>query len=346
MRNAVLAWPFAALVFACSSSGRASIEGNDPDAAVESGNPGGFVTDKDGGGAPGATDAGGQTKTTIYANTDDALYSLDPSSNAVTLIGSFTGGGGGASVTDCAVNAAGDLYVNTATSIFRAALPASGKGPVALTKLADIAGASANKKFYALAFAPAGVLGAGEGLIGGDADGVLWSIDPVTGAAHELGSFGPDKNGATFALSGDLVFYVGTDGVAKGLATIRSCKGVSCVRTDDYLAGIDMNALAAAFTSGTPATTLLSGIYGGSAATKGPGIGRGDLFGLGAWEGKVFGFQRSSANNGKPALIAIDATSGTGSMLSDGFSFTNGWSGACVTTKVTITVPIPPSAPH
>ena len=32
-------------------------------------------------------------KTTIYANTDDSLYSMDPTTNAVTLIGTFAGRG-------------------------------------------------------------------------------------------------------------------------------------------------------------------------------------------------------------------------------------------------------------
>jgi hypothetical protein len=170
---------------------------------------------------------------------------------------------------------------------------------------------------------------------------VLWSIDPATGETKQLGNFGKDKSGATFALSGDLVFYLDGDGTPTGLATIRSCSGgTTC--NNDYLAAVDMNGLATAFTSGTPAGKLITGIYGASGTNKGPGIGHGSVYGLGAWEGKVFGFERASANKNVPALLSIDTSTGKGSVLPSTETFTNGWSGACVSTKVTITVPPPP----
>jgi hypothetical protein len=327
------------VVAACSGSTRSGFDGS------SSGSPGdGGPTSDPGPLGPGTTspDGGGPTTSTsiIYANTDDSLYSLDPTTNAVTLIGTF--GGANGNVTDCAVNAAGEVYVNTTDTIYKATLPAGGTGKVSLSKIATIGAGKSAPKFYALAFAPAGVLGSGEGLVGGDGNGVLWSIDPVTGDTKELGSFGQNGSNATFALSGDVVFYVDGAGKPTGLATIRSCKGTSCSSTNDYLAGIDMNALVTAFTSGTPAGSLLSGIYGGSASSTGPGTQHGELFGLGAWQGKIFGFERASANNGVPALVSIDAKSGAGTILPSSVSFSNGWSGACVTTKVTVTVPPPP----
>jgi hypothetical protein len=313
------------------------------------GGGGGFGGDSGGGGGgPGDGGTTSSSSTTVYANTDDALYSMDPMTTKVTLIGKFSGVGGGTddvNVTDCAVDANGDVWVNTPTVVYKAALPAGGSGTVTLTKVATIAG-QAKQKFYALGFAPAGVLGAGETLVGGDGNGELWSIDTTTGATIDLGGFGPDKT-RVFALSGDVVFY--TDGAGKptGLATIRSCMpgGTSCTTTGDYLAGIDMTALAAAFTSQTRAPSLLKGIYGGSTASKGAGVGFGDLFGLGAWQGEVFGFQRGGSGK-SPSLIGIDTTSGTGKVLDMSFSFSNGWSGAGVTTKVTITVPPPPAGPN
>jgi hypothetical protein len=297
----------------------------------------------------GAVDTGITTSTsiTIYANTDDTLYEMDSATKKVTLIGKFAGMGGGTddiNVTDCAVDATGALWVNTPTVVYKAALPGSGTGTVQLTKVATIA-AKANQRFYALAFAPAGVLGAGEALVGGDGNGELWSIDTTTGATVDLGGFGPDKANI-FALSGDIVFYLDAAGKPTGLATIRSCKpGGSCTATHDYLAGIDMTALASAFTSGTPAASLLKGIYGGSAGSKGAGTTAGDLFGLGAWEGSVFAFQRGSGGK-SPALLEIDTTTGKGSVIDSSFKFTNGWSGAGVTTKVTINVPPPPPPPN
>ncbi|MFO0669500.1 MAG: hypothetical protein U0235_07730 [Polyangiaceae bacterium] len=328
----------------CSASGRDPVaSGGSPD-----GGPGGNGDTVVGPDGTTGKDGGPPTTTTttsiIYANTDDSLYELDPTNDNLTLIGTFDGANG--NVTDCAVNADGDVYVNTSDTIYKASLPASGKGKVTLDKVATIAKDTTNQRFYALAFAPAGVLGAGEGLVGGDGDGKLWSIDPQSGATKSLGSFGRDGSTATFALSGDLVFYVDANQKPTGLATIRSCKGSTCTTTNDYLAGIDMTALAAAFTSGKPATSLLSGIYGGSSSGKGAGVGAGELFGLGAWEGKVYGFQRASAAvSGEPELLSVDTKTGRGKTLPKSFSFTNGWSGACVSTKVSVTVAPPPEVP-
>jgi len=340
----VLFW----LVSACGSS-RAS--GFDDDAGPGASSGGASSGGFSGQDAGAATDAPGPTTTSVtkvYANTDDSLYALEPATKKVTLVGKMTGMGGGANdqnVTDCAVDATGQVWVNTPSVVYKAALPAGGTGTVALTKVATIA-ARAKQQFYALAFAPAGVLGASETLIGGDGNGELWSIDTGTGATVQLGSFGPDKS-RVFALSGDIVFYTDKGGKPTGLATIRSCMpgGQSCTTTNDYLAGIDMTALAAAYKSGTPAASLLAGIYGGSGTSKGAGVGFGDLFGVGVWEGSVFAFSRGSGGT-SPSLLTIDTTSGAGTVIDSSFKFSNGWSGAGVTTKVTVDVPAPPPPPR
>ena len=298
----------------------------------------------------GPTDSGVTIVTTVYAHTDDTLYAIDPSTNAVSTLGRFSGtSGAGAdkSVTDLAVNAAGDIYVNTMSVLYRATLPSTPGADVTLTKVADIA-TQKSQVFFALAFTPAGVLGPNEGLIGGDGDGELWSIDPKTGATQDLGSFGQDGPSKAFALSGDVVFYLDATGAPKGLATIRSCSkngSKTCDTTNDYLAGIDMQSLGTAFSSGQPSPSLLSGIYGGSASSNGTGIGFGSVYGLGAWQGKVFGFTRNGAA-ATPTLLDIDPATGTGTVLKSGFAFTNGWSGAGVSTRVIVTVPPPPPAPH
>jgi hypothetical protein len=337
------------LVVAC---GAAKVSGFDDDAGVSGGEggapdagPGAFVGRDSA--PPADAEPPTTTSTTVYANTDDSLYSMDPATNKVTLIGKLAGVGGGTddtNVTDCAVDANGQVWVNTQTVVYKAALPAGGTGTVTLTKVATIA-VKPKQKFYALAFAPAGVLGAGETLVGGDGYGELWSIDTMTGATVDLGGFGPDKS-RIFALSGDIVFYTDAAGKPTGLATIRSCMpgGTACTATNDYLAAIDMTALAAAYTSGTPATSLLAGIYGGSSTSKGSGVGYGDLFGLGAWQGNVFGFQRGGGGR-TPSLLGVDTKSGIGTVIDSSFAFTNGWSGAGVTTKVTVNVPPPPPAP-
>jgi hypothetical protein len=294
--------------------------------------------------------------TTVYANTDTALYSMDPKTNAVTLIGNFLGMGDGEynSVTDCAVDSKGNVYVNTESEVYQAAIPST-PGTVNLTPIAAIATAK-GQYFYALAFAPKGFLGTGDTLIGGDNIGNLYAIDTSGGTLKNLGNFGGvpgSTTGEIFALSGDMVFYTDGKGNPTGLATIRQCEagGKTCTKTNDYLAGIDMTALKTAYTSGTPATSLLSGIYGGSSTSIGSGTGYGEVFGLGAWEGNVYGFSNAYTNPTSmaavpPQLLSISTSTGAGSVIPSTFPFTDyGWAGAGVTTTVTVTIPPPPPPP-
>jgi hypothetical protein len=252
-------------------------------------------------------------------------------------------------ITDLAVNGNGDVYVNSETTLYKATVPSS-PGPVTLTQIAAISGGTG--KFYALAFAPAGALDPNnETLVAGDSSGSLYSINATSGAATNLGNFGNDASGAcggtagcTFELSGDVVFYTDSNNKPTGLATIRSCPtGKSTGCSADWLAGVDMTKLKAAY-MGTPQTSLLAGIYGGSGANLGPGTGFHDVFGLGAWNATVFGFTRHMTAQ-SPSLITIDTTSGSGALMGNPFAFTNGWSGAGVTSKVTIYVPPPPPPP-
>jgi hypothetical protein len=346
---------------ASSAEGGAALPGADGGAAGSLGGKGGGALDAT---APGSPDATVVVTTTIYAHTDTALYAMDPTTKAVRLIGSFTGLGGGTgdtSVTDLAVNAAGDLYVNSEAVIYKAALPPGGTGSVALSRVASIS-AQQGQKYLALGFTPADALGAstGELLIGGDGNGDVWSIDPASGAVRQLGGFGNDPSipGNILALSGDVVFYIDGNHSPTGLATIRSCTPSattgrpSCTGPSDYLAGIDMTALAKAYASGTPAKSLNAGIYGGSSTASGAGTGYRDVFGLGVWEGSVYGFTRGTTSKGgtasPPALIQIEtsgSSAGRGTIIPQQVTFTNGWSGAGVTTKVTVTVPPPPPPP-
>ncbi len=347
-------WVGSLLFFvACSSTGvpfnpDGGNPPNDSGSPPDGGNP-----PNDGGNMFGDATTGdaapdGGVVTTVYANTDDTLYTLDPQNNTITMIGAFAGMGGGTNdtvVTDVAVNSAGDVYVNTESVVYKATLPSSPPGAVNLTKIAAIS-LKVGQRFYALGFTPAGALATGEVLIGGDNLGELYSIDTANGSTIDLGSFGPDPSHATydFALSGDVMFYVDGSNAPTGIATVRPCKPktTQCLTSDDYLVGIDMAALATAYKTSTPAATLFKGIYGGSATSDGPGTGYGDLFGLGAWEGTVFAFARKTSTNATPLLLTISTSTGQGTVVSSNFSFTNGWSGAGVTTSVTVTIPKPP----
>jgi len=310
------------------------------------------------------------TKTTIYAHTDTELYSMDPMTKAITDLGTFKGMSGSyydATMTDLAVDAAGEIYVNSEQVIYKAALPAT-PGPGATVQLTEFLntdptlpdGGTLATKYYALAFAPAGAIGvstipSGETLVAGDSNGELWVFQPGGAAAKDVGNFGADPNiPANFlSLSGDLVFYTNSSNQPTGLATIRSCSKssstgkVTCTKTNDYLAAINMANLKANASAATPSASLLAGIYGGTATTDGNGTTKAEIFGLGAWGNDVYGFSRcygcyDGGSNIAPALLQIDTSSGVATAVGSSFPFTNGWSGAGVTTKVTITVPVPP----
>lgn len=297
-------------------------------------------------GDSGSKDGGPGGVTTVYAHTDTTLYTLNPQTNAVTQVGAFAGTSGSTNdttVTDLAVDSAGDVYVNSESVIYKANVPTS-PGTVQLTKIASIS-LKTGQKFYALAFTPAGSLDPNEVLVGGDGYGELYSIDTTNGSTRDLGHFGadPSHSGYDFALSGDLVFYMDANNAPTGLATVRPCKPgkATCMTSNDYLVAVDMTALANAYKTSTPAASLLKGIYGGSSTSDGPGTGYGDLFGLGAWQGSVFAFARKTSANATPLLLSISPTTGQGTVVSSAFTFTNGWSGAGVTTSATITVPLP-----
>ena len=298
----------------------------------------------------GSTDSGTGGATTVYCHTDDTLYTLDPTGNVVTQIGAFTGyATGDTTITDLAVDSAGDVYVNSETNVYKATVPTS-PGSVALTLIHAIT-VGTGQKFYALAFTPANAIDPNEILIGGDNNGELYAIDTGTGVTKDLGHFGSDPSntcaatgGCIFSLSGDIVFYMDASNNPLGLATVRSCPAVPsttayCTENNDLLIAVDMAALKTAYTSGTPGN-LRKGIYGTS------GTGYGELFGLGAWGGTVYAFARYSTSkyvgpNNTPLLITIDTTTGKGTVASSSFTFQNGWSGAGVTTSAPITVPLP-----
>lgn len=281
-------------------------------------------------GTPGAPNGGTPV---IYANTDDSLYAMDPTSKSVVLIGAFTGGSG--SMTDCAVDGTGQLFVNSTSAIYSAAIPASGSGPVVLSLKTSLPTTS---KFYALGFTPAGVLESGESLIAGDGAGELYYVDVSGPSATPMkvsffgpwlaGDPAPGRKGDLWSLSGDLVFYM--DGATpRGLATLRDCYSTSggtpkCDNTNDVFAEIDMTALKTAFDTKTPQNVRKRII--------GSGTGVGELYGAGAWDDKFYAFSRNPAQ-----LVEIDST-GAATIVNSFGSIANGWSGAGVTTKAKITV--------
>ncbi|MFI5302351.1 MAG: hypothetical protein ACHREM_30020, partial [Polyangiales bacterium] len=105
----------------------------------------------------------------------------------------------------------------------------------------------------------------------------------------------------------------------------------TAVNTDDILAEIDMTALK----SKSATANLRKGFYG-------TGSNYGKVFGIGAWGDKVYGFTLGAAAGDAGAavpahFISIDST-GVGTLIKD-FALTDGWTGAGVSTKATVTIP-------
>lgn len=356
---------------ACSSGTKGGGTGGN-DAGTILGNDGSVGGDSGGGGFEtggetglvfegGSIDAGGGTTVDkIYASTDSSLYQMDPMTNAVSLIGAFSGNGtgSGTSITDVAVDGEGDLFVNSETVLYKAALPAGGTGSVVLTSVGTIA--TGTQKFFALAFTPSGLLETGaESLVAGDDQGNIYLIPNATtspGTPVALGGFGKyvsgDPTGTApykgdtpdhWELSGDIVFWTDSSSTVHGVATLclayadvyKSTTTYPCAADNDVLAEIDI----AALQTKSATASLRKGFFG----TTGTKFGK--IFGAGAWGDKVYGFTLGEAakdgGTATPAqLISIDST-GVGTSLQTFASISDGWTGAGVSTKAVVTLPDP-----
>ena len=280
----------------------------------------------------------------VYANTDKDLWEMDPTTKTVTRIGDFVNADGSAfieTMTDVAVDATGKLAGCTVAKIYDLELPKTA-GPIKVTLRTAISGGN---RFYALAYAPKNVLSPGEELIGGDAAGDLYWI-PASGAPTKLGGFGTiaagdaalGAVGSVWQLSGDIAFFF-NDGAPIGLATVRPCDKPAdtstCKNGNDVVIEIDVAAL-----STKSETSNLKKRYLGTAGT---GFGR--LYGVGAWEDKLFAFQRVTTNamGGTSALlVSVSLADGKGTIVKDFpevAAAKNGWSGAGVTTSAKVFIP-------
>lgn len=331
------------LVLATASCSPASVEPTGVVPGAETGNEAstdtaveedaGFNTD-----AP-PMDAPPEVVSKVYANTDNALWQLDPVTKVAERIGSITGLATDEDMTDIAVNEAGVIYGVSQTPmaeghVYELTLPLTGAGAVGTTVKRNI---PTTVKFFALGFAPKGVLGADETLVAGDNQGTLWLVPTGGTAPTKIGDFGKvvtgDPGGGnvgdSWQLSGDVVFFSNA-GTPVGLATVRPCSSLTtCQPDNDVVVEIDMAKLALKV-----ATTNVKKRFLGA-------TGHGRLFGVGAWNNSLFAFQRSSATN--PAqLIEVSLDSGKATVLRNFAEITtarNGWSGAGVTTAAKISLP-------
>ena len=267
-----------ACVAACSSEPSRFI--SDPDASSPAVDAGGAtdvgeVVDR---GVIPIRDSGPQLDMTlVYAHSSSVLWAVDPRTNTLRNVGTFSFAAGAPpdhSMTDVAVDANGVLVGTTNTALFRIDTSSA-----ACTLISMLPG---SHSFVGLTYVPAGVLDpSAEVLVGGAYDGTYWRIDPSTGMSTMLGQL---KVGRTnYRLSGDFVSVQG----AGTFATVRTANASS--GSPDQLARVNES---------TGELTLI-----GSTGFQ-------QIFGLAYYRNTLYGF----TNAGQ--FISIDIMTGRGRMIS------------------------------
>ncbi len=328
-----------------SSGTKSTTGGFDASATGQGGAFGTAVTSGVGGAMPGSS--------LVYASTDTTLFTLDPKDPTLPLVtvGDF----------DCVdpVNGPHKAMVDVAVDMGEHLWGITGHDVMPLTIQGNTvhcgntitlnSGGGATPTFYALTFAPAGVVDPQkEVLVAGNSAGELWAID-AAGNASKHGVFGTvpadDGHGHTYAaanvgkaweLSGDLVFLA-NGGNPVGFATVRDCPtppstaGCSYV---DTLIEIDMTKLAA---PGDQAVIMAvrGQLVKKAGCADGVSGDYGSMYGIAAWHDKVYGFSRTGN------LVSVDTTDG-GTCNVKNYS-PNKFSGAGVTTLAPIIPPPPPA---
>lgn len=302
-------------------------------------------------GAGGSSSSGPVVKPPLYVSTDTELFTFDleaPTAPPV-LVGAFdcigSGAGMDTSMNDVAVNALGDVWGVSGHHAYKLELPASGTGAVHCTNQIDLMTA-ATVRFYALTFAPEGVLSPDkEVLVAGNSAGELWAIDD-TGNASLHGNFGVvpanDGNGHTydaanvgkpFELSGDIVFLA-NGGDPIGFATVRDCPNpplTSGCSFTDTLIQIDVAKMGTATTQSV--TAAIRGQIVARPECPAGQNGFGSMYGIAAVGTEVFGFSRQGY------IVAIDNVDGDACQIQT--TPAQKWAGAGVTTLAEVIAPPP-----
>lgn len=278
----------------------------------------------------------------IYAHTDKELFQLDAKTDDLDLkaLGEFECQEDGA-MTDLAVDSQKNIWAVSASFVHRLEI---GNQTVSCAEKIALKNASKEVRYYGLSFAPAGILGESEVLVAGNTAGELWSIDGE-GSVKKLGTFGNvpknDGNGHNYAnsgkaweLSGDIVFLA-NGGSPLGYATVRDCpkppSAENCNETNTLIE-LDLSKLKTA--NGGSVTKSVRGQIVEAKGCKTPAFDAfGQMFGIAAWDDKVYGFSRSGN------LVDINVKDGTGCFVQNYPDFK--FAGAGVTTLAPVLPPPP-----
>ena len=310
---------------ACSSSGsRATFD--DPTADGGTIDPGGSLGDAGPGDGGGTTDAGALL---LYVHTDTALYQLDPNKIAAApqLVGDFDCIGKGKAaptMTDLAVTSDGKLYGVSEGSAFPLTIQSGGVHCESTWSLPST-------KFYGLSVAPVNTLAPTEVLVAADGAGGLYQIDATSGNPTQTGTLGTDPiSNKPWSLSGDIVFLA-NNGSPLGFATVRTCTNGSSCSPNDTLIELDMTKLK----PGTQSTlkSVRGEVKKGAWCTNSASPAAfGSMFGIVAYQDKVFGFSRAGE------VVEIDNTDGTACLISANSSLK--FAGAGVSTAIPVVPPV------
>ncbi len=232
----------------------------------------------------------------VYAHTANTLYRIDTQTFTAQMVGTMAGLGTD-SLTDLAVDK-NDHMVGVSTTKLYSIDQTTG----ATTLIKDLTGSAAG--LSSLSYVPTDLNdpNSEDILVTANNQGDVYQIDPSTGGATKIGTYGTSASLGKITSSGDLF------GV-RGLG-IYATVNVG-TETNDYLAKIDPT---------TWKATLL-----------GTSTGFNNIFGLGYWAGKLYGFVDNGAGSGK--IILIDQNTGVGTVLKSG---AERWYGAGVSTDAPI----------
>ncbi len=164
------------------------------------------------------------------------------------------------------------------------------KDTAVCTYLADL-----DRSFNSLSFVPADLIDGSSGkevVVAAATDGSFYQIDPMTGHSTQLGSYG-----SSLSSSGDIVSVTGFGTVA----TAKQPGG-----TEDWIVRVDPN---------TGAATLLGNTH------------TADIWGLGFWKNKIFGFTQGGV------FVLLDDKTGAATVVQSG---TIAWWGAAVSTAAPV----------
>lgn len=278
----------------------------------------------------------GPGKVLFYAHSDTTLYALDPEDlgRAPEPVGAFdcVGAGLGTTVmTDLAVDKLGRLFGVSPNAAWPITLPGAEAQPHCEAKWP----LPADTHFNGMTMAPERTIAEEEVLVGGNALGELFRIDPETGATTVVGTLGTDaQTGRPWTVSGDMVFME-NGGAPIGFVTARTCTTTTRCDSNDTLLEVDVKAIGPGRQSVLKAVRgpIVKGAWCTNAESP-PSFG--SIFGIVAYQDRVYGFSR------RGDIIEIRNDDGSACLVRSEPSVR--WAGAGITTVAPVKAP--PSGPR